>query len=157
MRTIGKGSLQNGLYYLGSSQPGDVVSSSIVCSSSHFVSKPSFETWHNRFGHPSFKRLHVLQDTLQFDFTACKDHVYHVCPLAKQKRLSFTSNNNMVVQTFDLVHADIWGPFAHPTYHGYRYFLTIVDDSTCFTWVVLLRNKSDVLTVVPQFFTYVET
>ena len=40
---------------------------------------------------------------------------------------------------------------------GYRYFLTIVDDCTRFTWVYLLKQKSDVVVAIPQFFNMVTT
>ena len=40
---------------------------------------------------------------------------------------------------------------------GYRYFITIVDDCTRFTWVYLLKQKSDVAVAIPQFFNMVTT
>lgn len=40
--------------------------------------------------------------------------------------------------------------------HGFKYFLTIVDDHTCFTWVVLLKNKSEVKAKVSDFLVTVE-
>lgn len=80
-----------------------------------------------------------------------------MCPLAKQKRLFFSSSNNMSVSAFDLLHLDIWGLFRVPTVDGYKYFLTIVDDCTKVTWVYLLKDKSSVITVFPEFLTFVET
>jgi len=35
-------------------------------------------------------------------------------------------------------------------------FLTLVDDKSRFTWIYLLKNKSDCLFIIPQFFLYVE-
>ena len=52
---------------------------------------------------------------------------------------------------FDLVHCDVWGPYPVTAHYGYRYFLTLVDDYTCFTWVFLLKNKYDVIFVIPKF------
>ena len=63
----------------------------------------------------------------------------------------------MSVKPFDLVHIDIWGLFHIATPTGHKYFLTIVDDCICATWVYLLRAKSDVLTIFPYFFTLVST
>lgn len=51
---------------------------------------------------------------------------------------------------------DTWGPYKEFTFAGCRYFLTIVDDFTRMTWVFLLKFKSDVSKVVPQFVTYIE-
>lgn len=39
---------------------------------------------------------------------------------------------------FDLVHVDIWGPYAYPTYDGFKYLNTKVDDFSRATWVFLI-------------------
>ena len=44
-----------------------------------------------------------------------------------------------------------------PTHASYKYFLTIVDDCTRFTWVFLMRHKSEAMNIVPRFFSMVET
>lgn len=80
-----------------------------------------------------------------------------ICPLAKQKRLSFVSHNNKSEHIFDLLHADVWGPFAQPSHAGYRYFLTLVDDHSRYTWVFMMKHKSDVKQIVPQFLSLVGT
>lgn len=66
-----------------------------------------------------------------------KDHLCTVCPLAKQSRLSFTLSNSCSVHPFDLVHADIWGPYRVPIHDGERYFLTLVNDFYRYTWIFL--------------------
>ena len=63
----------------------------------------------------------------------------------------------MSVNAFDLLHLDVWGPFATESVDGYRNFLTIVDDSTRVTWIHMLRKKSEVKQVFPEFFTYIST
>lgn len=55
-----------------------------------------------------------------------------------------------------MIHIDVWDPFSVITHEGYRYFFTIVDDHSRATWVFLLKSKSDVLTVFPEFVTLVE-
>lgn len=62
--------------------------------------------------------------------------------------LSFTFHNNVANNTFDLIHANIWGLLKTPTYAGHRFFLTLVDDSSRFTWIYPMRNKLDALTIV---------
>ena len=57
---------------------------------------------------------------------------------------------------FDLIHVDIWGPVSIPSFQGYRYFLTIVDDFTHFTWIHLMRLKSDVKRLLFRFLTTIE-
>jgi len=40
--------------------------------------------------------------------------------------------------------------------HGFRYFLTIVDDFSCFTWVISLHTKSEVRNHIVNFIAYIE-
>ena len=53
---------------------------------------------------------------------------------------------------FDLVHADIWGPYSTPSLNGSRYFLALVDDHSRCTWVYLMKHKSDASSLVQSFF-----
>lgn len=76
--------------------------------------------------------------------------------MAKQRRLSFPAYNHVSNSIFDLIHCDIWGPFNIPT-AGYKYFFTLVDDCSRFTWVYLMHHKSVVLTIVRRFFSMIET
>lgn len=46
---------------------------------------------------------------------------------------------------FQLVHADIWGPFSSSSIVGAKYFLTIVDDYSRCTWVFSMQVKSEIL------------
>ena len=105
--------------------------------------------WHNRIGHPSSSRLHLISSII-LDVTFCDKEfpVCTVCPLAKQKRLSFPNENNICSSIFDLVHCDIWGPFSIPSINGFKYFLTIVDDCSRCTWVYLLKFKYDARIVI---------
>jgi len=38
---------------------------------------------------------------------------------------------------------DIWGPLNVHSLHGYKYFLTIVDDYSRYTWIHLMKSKSE--------------
>ena len=63
----------------------------------------------------------------------------------------------MAHSPFDLVHCDIWGPYHVVSYTGHSYFLILVDDCTRFTWVYLLKQKSDAAVVIPRFFNMAAT
>lgn len=94
-----------------------------------------------------------MKDQLHCDVsTFNKNDPCYICPLAKQRRLPFISHNHLSSYPFDLVHCDIWGPYHVAAHSGHIYFLTLVDDCTRFTWVFLLKHKSDVSTVIPCFF-----
>lgn len=82
---------------------------------------------------------------------------YHVCPMAKQKRLTFNSNNSLAEFPFNLVDCDIWGPYHIPAHTGHKYFLTIVDDCTRFTWIYFLKNKYEASEAIQRFFNMIFT
>ncbi|KAE9592898.1 putative RNA-directed DNA polymerase [Lupinus albus] len=52
---------------------------------------------------------------------------------------------------------DIWGPFGIPSTSGHRYFLTVVDDKSRFTWIYFLKHKSEVPELIKNFISLVQT
>jgi hypothetical protein len=80
-----------------------------------------------------------------------------VCPLAKQHRLSFPVSDSISNKFFDLIHCDIWGPYSTDSLNGVKYFLTIVDDFSRFTWVHLMVTKSQTRHLLVFFINLIET
>ncbi|XP_022861542.1 uncharacterized protein LOC111381922 [Olea europaea var. sylvestris] len=123
-----------------------------------FVGKVVAHIWHNRLGYLSIKRLEALKEHVTCDILKINKHLpCYICPIAKQRRLSFESNNNLSRKPFDLLHCDIWGPYHVPSHLGYRYFFTLVDDYSRFTRVYMLRQKYDAVKVVHRFFCMIAT
>ena len=122
------------------------------------VHSVSLKIWHHRLGHPSKQCLVPIKDHLSFKSVKddCDIHC-EVCHLAKQRKLPFVSHNNITECCFDLIHSDVWGPYHVPSTEGYRYFLTLVDDHSRFTWIYLLKHKSDVLQIIPNFYQLILT
>ena len=50
-----------------------------------------------------------------------------------------------------LIHTDICGPFTLTALGGYRYFITFIDDFSCYGHVELIREKSDSLVAFKEF------
>jgi hypothetical protein len=120
------------------------------------VKSVSSDMWHYRLGHPSNSRIKLLSQYdshISFDQNNCCS----VCPLAKQHRLAFPVSHSFSKAPFDLVHCDIWGPFSVASLTGAKYFLTIVDDCTRFTWIHLMNNKSQTRSLLISFFNLIET
>ena len=124
--TIGLGKAHNGLFLL---QDSDCRSSASVFASA-VSSISSSALWHSRLGHPSHSKLQLLKQLVHDvninKTTSCCD----ICHFSKQKKLPFTAGTHVSTNPFDLLHCDLWGPFATSTVDGFRFFLTIVDDFT---------------------------
>ena len=116
--------------------------------------KEKFFLYHCRLGHPSFKVIKILFPSLFFKL----DVSFHceVCELAKHKRVPFPISNNRSSFPFYLIHSDVWGPSTVPNVSGARWFVTFIDDCTRVTWIFLLKHKSEVSIVFPNFFSMVK-
>ena len=123
------------------------------------VYKTNHELWHTSLGHPSYVRLNLLKNILNFKQVV--DHSPHcsICHLAKQKWLQFPISHFQFCFTmsFDLLHVDIWGAFHLPKHDGFLYFLTNVDDYSHFTSMYLLKAKSNVNSIFLVFCILIHT
>jgi hypothetical protein len=152
--TIGLGKEKDGLFYLqhNSGNPSLLNSGFSAIS----IKAPSTEIWHYRLGLPSQPRLALLQSLIP-NVSLHSNNICTVCPMAKQCKLSFLVSHTCTESSFDIIHCDIWGPFSVNSINGSRFFLTIVDDHSRFTWVYLMHNKSQTNSIIQSFFSYVET
>ena len=57
--------------------------------------------------------------------------------ILQSKKDSFSLSASKSKNCFDLIHVDVWGPYSLSSIHGHKYFLTIVDDYSRYTWVFL--------------------
>ncbi|CAH9102795.1 unnamed protein product [Cuscuta europaea] len=74
-----------------------------------------------------------------------------VCELVKQSRVSFSRSNTISCSPFDIIQSDVWGPAPIANISGARWYVTFIDDCTRFMWVFLLKNKSEVSSIIPNF------
>lgn len=158
-KTIGMAEEHGGLYYLVSSSGGLQISS--ISNKTSFpytasVHNDAATLWHCRLGHPSLSRLSLLHNSVPA-ISLSKPHHCTICPSAKQHKLPFPLSVKKTQFPFELIHCDVWGPFAVQSHNGARFFLTIVDDFTRSTWVHLLNSKSETHSHIVSFFTLVET
>ena len=128
---IGKGSILDGLYI--------------------------FQNTFNKLCSTLFPSSINLVDNMHMHTSKFSCKTCSVCLLAKQKRLPFTCHNHFSDACFDLIHCDIWGPFHTPTYGNHRFFLSIVDDHSRFTWIFLLQSKQQASVCINFFFQFVKT
>jgi len=154
---IGVAKYYNGLFYLQHSS--DLKSCASLSQTGCIISQTQNTVmpmlWHLRLGHTSnriLKHLSIKYNDITFDCSQPCD----TCHFAKQKKLSFPHSTSRNSKFFELIHVDIWGPVATSSVDGFKYFLTVVDDFTRFTWIHLLKFKYDVKTVLPSFILLIE-
>jgi hypothetical protein len=154
--TIGLGKQRGRFYYLvalASPTPTPNFQSSAPIATKSFFSHviSSTELWHRRLGHLSFSRLNFMANNL-LNFSFKLHDACDICALSKQCRLPFSSSSISSIRPFELIHCDIWGPYKIPSLSGAKYFLTIVDDYSRFTWVFFMHHKHETQNLLNFFF-----
>ena len=147
---IGIAKLHRGLYTLDSTDFNSFVNNSSISHNS------SCNLWHMRLGHISKIGLHSIAKA--FPFIICNnDNVpCDSCQFAKQKKLPFPQSISNSTVPFNILHADLWGPFSTVSALGHKYFLTLVDDFTRHTWVIFLKSKDQTKSSLINFVAYIE-
>jgi len=161
--TIGLGKQRGGLYYLVTLastpptpkyQPSASTAIATQSSRSHVIS--STDLWHRRLGHLSSSILHFMAKTL-LNFPFKFQDACDICALSKQCRLPFSTSSISSIQPFELIHYNIWGPYKIPSLSSAKYFLTIMDDYSRFTWVFFMHHKHETQNLLINFFSFVKT
>ena len=106
-------------------------------------------------GH-SFDNILKLLVSDHSDISSPSTIACDACAFAKQKLLKYSSSTRKSLQFFELIHVDIWDPISISSIDGYKYFLTIVDDYSRFTWIHFLKNKTEIRPLLPDFITLTE-
>ncbi|KAK9061154.1 hypothetical protein SSX86_018334 [Deinandra increscens subsp. villosa] len=147
------GDLIHGLYMLKSASSFSASCLPVTKSFCNNVVNGSI--WHTRLGHlPIYKLKQLpLNSSTPFDSLVSCD----ICPKARQHKLPFPHSTRSSSHVFDLIHIDVWGPYSTPTYNGFKYFLTIVDDYSRTTWTHLLSTKSNAFVMLQGFIEMVAT
>lgn len=52
----------------------------------------------------------------------------------------------------EVLHSDLCGPMETPSIHGYKYFMTIIDEFTRYCEVIFLKNKGE---STPKFINHI--
>ena len=99
-------------------------------------------------GHASYKHLSIVikhESVLGIPkLSRISNVVYGPCQLGKQMKAKYPSTQTSVTsRPLELLHLDLMGPTRMESLGGKRYILVVVDDFTRYTYIILLRSKSD--------------
>jgi hypothetical protein len=104
---------------------------------------PTF-IWHCRLGHINKKRIERLHnDGLLNSFDFESFDTCESCLLEKMTKAPFTSQSERVSDLLKLVHTNVCGPMSSVVRHGFQYFITFTDDFSRYSYIYLIRHKSE--------------
>jgi histone deacetylase 1/2 len=81
--------------------------------------------------------------------------VCDACQQGKSHQLPFSVSTHVIKAPLELIHSDVWGP-AKTSISGHKFYVSFIDAYSRFTWLYLLKNKSEVFDVFLQFQKHVE-
>jgi histone deacetylase 1/2 len=140
-----RGPCEGGLYPLRSNKEA------------HSIVKPPSSRWHNRLGHPSSSVVHqgLSKNKLPFVQEANKESICDACQKGKSHQLPYPRSTSVSSIPLELVFSDVWRPA--PTSIGKNnFYVSFIDDYSKFTWIYLLRHKSEVFQRFHDFQNLVE-
>ncbi|KAJ6086182.1 hypothetical protein N7486_010463 [Penicillium sp. IBT 16267x] len=88
--------------------------------------------------------------------TAIPDHCVP-CIKGKGHALPFGRNKRVKSAPGEVLHIDVWGPISIRSIRHQRYFLTITDDASRFTWLYLMTSRDEVLECYKQVEAFLHT
>jgi hypothetical protein len=111
--------------------------------------KPSISHWHESLGHPLHVVVQRVLDTNNLAFSRDPDPVVvcDACQCAKSHQLPFARSLS--------VYSDVWGP-APSSVGRNNYYVNFIDVFSKFTWIYLLKHKSEVFAKFHTFQQHVE-
>jgi Integrase core domain len=119
------------------------------------TSRLTTSIWHARLG-PTSTTIKVINTNIlpciREYFSFCND-----CIQTKTHTLHFSSSNSSTSSPLELIHSDVWGPFPIVSSHGYKYYISFIDDYSHFTWIYFMKHKSEVCHIFSLFKAQVES
>lgn len=122
--------------------------------------RPSEELWHRRLGHLDFQSMELLKqnEASGIDYDIDQHTPCVVCAEGKPSKRPFRSNCFFKSkEKLDLIHSDICGPMAVPSFGGARFLLTFIDDCTGMVFGYFIKDKDDLLPTFKSFKQFVES
>lgn len=148
-KTVAEGVREGGLYFL-KHQPKSA--------QAHVA---SVHTWHRRFGHLGRQSLLKLQTSdmvegLDMEQAVKSPNPCEPCLNGRQSKIPFPSDTSRAKGLLDLIHSDVCGKVGSPSLAGAEYFLTFIDSHSHYTWVYILKRKSQVFETFKRWQALVE-
>lgn len=121
------------------------------------VIKFSVDRWHHRLGHPAFPIVHQVlsKNKLPAVGEHSSETICDSCQRAKSHQLPYPVYTSVSIKPLQLIFSDVWGP-APSSVGRHTYYVSFIDDYSKYTWIYLLKKRSDVFQVFHNFQALVE-
>ncbi|KRZ49324.1 Retrovirus-related Pol polyprotein from transposon TNT 1-94 [Trichinella nativa] len=109
----------------------------------------SFELWHQRLGHISVEKIKTMMQRKLVDGLRATAEEKFFCEgcvfgsMTRKPHKEVTERRQSVPG--EIIHADVCGPFIHPSVGGNRYFICFKDESSGYRKVYFMKTKDEVL------------
>ena len=153
-----QGRSEDGVYPIYPHKAAQLSLSSKSCNRVSSSSVFNKTLWHSRLGHPSDQVLNHLFPNAKLHLNNCTavDNSCTHCLYGKMHNLPFPTSQFTTSNPFELVHSNLWGPAPMCSVNGFKYYVLFIDHYIRFTWIYLLKSKSEVFTKFVQFKAMIE-
>ena len=119
--------------------------------------KPTASRWHSRLGHPALPIVKKVIDenNLPCSSEVSKESVCDACQQAKNHQLPYPKSTSVSNFPLALIFSDVWGRAPESAGRN-TYYVSFIDDYSKFTWIYLLKHKSEVFEKFHEFQRLVE-
>ncbi|KAK2429298.1 putative mitochondrial protein [Trifolium repens] len=145
---VGKGYATDGMFKLC------IDMNKISTSSAYMLC--DFNIWHARLCHVNKRIISKLSSLGIIPKMSLND--FENCEFCSQAKITKDSHKSVTRESepLDLIHSDICELDGNLTRNGKRYFITFIDDCSDYTYVYLMKNKSDALDMFKIFIKEIE-
>ena len=118
------------------------------CRQVYSIVKPYLARWHERLGHPSsvIVKQVVNKGNLPLSSSQNIESVCDACQCAKSHQLPYPKSNSVSRAPLELILV-MYGVMQEILLEEKKYYVSLIDDFSKFTWIYLLKFKSEVLSI----------
>lgn len=134
--------------------------STITTDKAMVVTTASLKLWHERMGHVNYQMLRKMRekgvvDDLQFN-TSPENPFCEECAYGKQHRQPFKGTGERWRIPGEIFHAELCGKMSESSLGGANWFLLLKDDCTRYCFGYSLKDKTEVLQFIQEFYAEVQ-
>ncbi len=118
--------------------------------------KVSFDMWHwhlSHLGHTNIERLFKIVNSIDLKNLSWWHDVCEPCMKVKQTCHSYRAFIEWVTWSLDLIHLNVVEFITPTAYDSSKWFITLTDDFTRFTWMFFMKIKGKTVKHIKNFVT----